>query len=82
MQHSAFTWLLDGDQFITEPDLSSSSQLFNEELNHWIATLTPEQRERAVDALFTVLASQDYAAIQGTLESSYQICMSHRVDHR
>lgn len=34
---------------------SSSSQLFNEELNHWIATLTPEQRERAVDALFTVL---------------------------
>lgn len=55
MQHSAFTWLLDGDQFITEPDLSSSSQLFNEELNHWIATFTPEQRERAVDALFTVL---------------------------
>lgn len=55
MQHSAFTWLLDGDQFITEPDLSSSSQLFNEELNHWIATLTPEQRKRAVDALFTVL---------------------------
>ena len=53
--YSAFTWLLDGDQFITEPDLSSSSQLFNEELNHWIATLTPEQRERAVDALFTVL---------------------------
>ena len=47
MQHSAFTWLLDGDQFITEPDLSSSSQLFNEELNHWIATLTPEQRDRA-----------------------------------
>ena len=46
---------MDGDQFITEPDLSSSSQLFNEELNHWIATLTPEQRERAVDALFTVL---------------------------
>ena len=38
-----------------QPDLSSSSQLFNEELNHWIATLTPEQRERAVDALFTVL---------------------------
>ena len=46
---------MDGDQFITEPDLSSSSQLFNEELNHWIATLTPEQRKRAVDALFTVL---------------------------
>ena len=39
MQHSAFTWLVDGDQFVTEPDLSSSSQLFNEELNHWLARL-------------------------------------------
>ena len=44
MQHSAFTWLVDGDQFVTEPDLSSSSQLFNEELNHWVGALTPEQR--------------------------------------
>lgn len=35
-----------------------------------------------VDALFTVLASQDYARIKAPLESSYQICMSHRVDHR
>lgn len=55
MQHSAYTWLVDGDRFVTEPDLSSSSQLFNEQLNHWIAALTPEQRERAVDALFRVL---------------------------
>ncbi|MBT1173991.1 DUF2974 domain-containing protein [Bifidobacterium sp. LC6] len=55
MQHSAYTWQVDGDQFVTEPDLSSSSQLFNEELNQWITNLTTEQRERAVDALFTVL---------------------------
>lgn len=55
MQHSAFTWQVNGDQFVTEPGLSSSSQLFNEELNHWVSALTPEQRERAVDALFTVL---------------------------
>lgn len=55
MQHSAYTWQVDGDRFVTEPDLSSSSQLFNEELNQWITNLTTEQRERAVDALFTVL---------------------------
>ena len=55
MQHSSHTWLVDGDQFVTEPDLSSSSQLFNERLNQWVVSLTPEQRERAVDALFRVL---------------------------
>lgn len=55
MQHSAYTWQVDGDAFVTEPDVSSSSQLFNEELNQWITNLTTEQRERAVDALFTVL---------------------------
>ncbi|KAB7789416.1 DUF2974 domain-containing protein [Bifidobacterium cebidarum] len=57
MQHSAYTWQVDGDRFVTEPDLSSSSQLFNEELNQWITNLTTEQRERAVDALFTVLGA-------------------------
>ena len=73
MQHSAFTWLLDGDQFITEPDLSSSSQLFNEERNHWIATLTPEQRERAVDALFTVLhanGATSFSEVMGNFPAS------------
>ncbi|PJM78912.1 DUF2974 domain-containing protein [Bifidobacterium scaligerum] len=55
MQHSAYTWQVEGDRFVTEPTVSSGSQLFNEQLNHWIAALTPEQRERAVDALFRVL---------------------------
>ena len=57
MQHSAFTWLSDGDQFITEPDFRvPAPRLLNEELNHWIATLTPEQREACgAHPLFTVL---------------------------
>lgn len=33
----------------------------------------------AVDALFTVIASRDYPAIQDSLEKSYQICLTHRV---
>ncbi|AUD90508.1 MAG: DUF2974 domain-containing protein [Bifidobacterium breve] len=73
MQHSAFTWLVDGDQFVTEPDLSSSSQLFNEELNHWVGALTPEQRERAVDALFTVLHSNGattFSEVMGNFPAS------------
>ncbi|MBT1173476.1 DUF2974 domain-containing protein [Bifidobacterium sp. MA2] len=55
MQHFSFSWQVDGDHFATEPDLASSSQLFNESLNAWMRGLTVEQRERAVDALFAVL---------------------------
>jgi predicted alpha/beta hydrolase family esterase len=69
MQHSAYTWQLEGDAFVTEPDLSSRSQLFNEELNHWVAALTPEQRERAVDALFTVLHANGAASIRDVMNS-------------
>ncbi|PLS29068.1 DUF2974 domain-containing protein [Bifidobacterium parmae] len=55
MQHFSFSWQVEGDRFVTEPDLASSSQLFNQSLNAWMAGLTIEQRERAVDALFAVL---------------------------
>ncbi|PST45547.1 hypothetical protein CPA40_10390 [Bifidobacterium callitrichos] len=55
MQHFTFSWQVEGDHFVSEPDLSPSSQLFNESLNNWMQGLTVEQRERAVDALFAVL---------------------------
>lgn len=34
----------------------------------------------AVDVLFTVLATQDYKEIKQPLESSYKICLTHRVN--
>lgn len=55
MQHFSFSWQVESDHFVTEPDLASSSQLFNQSLNAWMVGLTVEQRERAVDALFAVL---------------------------
>ena len=67
MQHNAFTWQVEGDAFVTEPSLSSNSQLFNEQLNHLIAELTPAQRERAVDALFKVLHANGAASISDVM---------------
>ncbi|NMM94514.1 DUF2974 domain-containing protein [Bifidobacterium oedipodis] len=69
MQHNAFTWQIEGDDFLTEPSLSSSSQLFNEELNRWIANLTPGQRERAVDALFKVLHANGAASVHDVMSN-------------
>lgn len=57
MQHSAHSWQVEGDSFVLEPGISSSSQYFNESLNSWLQGLTTEQRERSVDALFKVIQS-------------------------
>lgn len=55
MQHFAFSWQMCGGEFVQVEDLAHSSKLFNESLNRWMAGLSQEQREHAVDALFAVL---------------------------
>ena len=46
-----------GNDFEYLPQVSPSSQLFNRSLNGWLESLSTEDRERAVDALFSVLRS-------------------------
>ncbi|RSX58380.1 DUF2974 domain-containing protein [Bifidobacterium samirii] len=57
MQHFAFSWQMRGGEFVQVEDLAASSHLFNESLNRWMADLTQEQREHAVDAMFSVMAA-------------------------
>lgn len=63
MQHLAFSWQTKGNDFVYLPSVSPSSQLFNESLNNWLATMSTEQRERAVDALFEILHSSNADSI-------------------
>lgn len=62
MQHFAFSWRMHGDEFDKVEDVASSSVTFNKALNKWLANLSKEQRERAVDALFAVLEASARAA--------------------
>ena len=57
MQHLTFSWQVSGNDFEYLPQVSPSSQLFNRSLNGWLESLSTEGRERAVDALFSVLRS-------------------------
>ena len=57
MQHLTFSWQVSGNDFEYLPQVSPSSQLFNRSLNSWLESLSTEDRERAVDALFSVLRS-------------------------
>lgn len=57
MQHLTFSWQVSGNDFEYLPQVSPSSQLFNRSLNGWLESLSTADRERAVDALFSVLRS-------------------------
>lgn len=54
-QHSGFTWLMDNDVFVTAPRLSESSQAFNTALNDWLQSMSRQQREKGVSALFKLI---------------------------
>lgn len=69
MQHLAFSWQVRGDAFVEVPDVSASSRYFNRSLNEWLAGMSAEQRERAVDALFTVLGASDEKGLVGLMEA-------------
>lgn len=57
MQHMPFSWQVNDGHFVQLPEISPGSQYFNTELNSWLRSLSPGQRRRAVDALFTILNS-------------------------
>ena len=63
MQHSCYTWLMDGDRFDTVPALSESSRDFRGALNTWLNGMTQRQREHGVEALFRVLSSGGHSTI-------------------
>lgn len=69
MQHLAFSWQVDRDQFVTVPEVSATSREFKRSLDRMLAGMTPDQCERVVDALFKVLAASDEHGLIGLMEA-------------
>lgn len=57
-QHAAFTWMIDGDRFVEEDDVSESSRFIDGTLTQWLSSSTDEEKELAVGLLFGFLKSQ------------------------
>lgn len=55
MQHDPFSWEIEDGEFVYADDLSQSAAYVNNSLSDWLSSLTLEQRETFVDALFSVL---------------------------
>ena len=69
MQHFAFAWQVDGDAFVRVDDIAPSSHEFNSSFNRWMTSLSREEREHAVDALFQVIHASGTTTFSGLIAS-------------
>lgn len=69
MQHFAFAWQVDGDAFVRVDDIAPSSHEFNSSFNRWMTSLSREEREHAVDALFQVIHASGATTFSGLIAS-------------
>ena len=63
-QHNPFTWLVDGDDFAYQDSLNASAVLFDQTLDRWLRSCTPEQRELFIDTVYELISSSDATSWQ------------------
>ena len=59
MSHNGFSWEMDGPSFLHLDDISASGHLVDETLKNWFREMDDSQREKFVDAMFSVLEVTD-----------------------
>jgi hypothetical protein len=55
LQHDQFTWEIENNSFIYIDNLTKNARFTDKTLTDWLHQLTEEERERFVDALYSVL---------------------------
>lgn len=63
LQHDGFSWRVMGDHFVKLRQITRQSHLINLELKEWLRSMPMEQREKFVDAMFTVLTASGAATL-------------------
>ncbi len=67
MQHDPFSWLVEGNGFLRVETVHSSALFLNKAVHEWLYTLSPPQRMRFVDTLFSLLGATDAKTIRELL---------------
>jgi hypothetical protein len=72
MQHSLYTWKMTHNDFVQTDKITLSSRFLDKTIREWIDSLDNEQRERFVDAIYTILVSSEVKSVH-ELEKSWVI---------
>lgn len=59
-QHDPFSWEVDGCDFALEDKIGVSASWLNSTVNEWLSTTSTQERERFVDAIFSVIDASGY----------------------
>lgn len=59
MQHDAFTWLLSGGKFLTQPSVTYRSQKIDITVKNFLLLLDRNERETLVEVLYKILKATD-----------------------
>lgn len=58
-QHNPYTWQVMGGSFVALPERTDSSHFADATVKHWLSSLSPDVRRRAIDGIFEVLGASD-----------------------
>lgn len=78
LQHDQFTWEVENDQFIYIDHLTKNARFTDKTLTDWLHHLTEEERERFVDALYSVLSTNHLTSIDD-FRSDWQTAITSTV---
>ena len=58
-QHNPYSWQVMGGSFVILPDRTRDSRLAEDTIKNWLSTLTPQERRRIIDGVYSVLSASD-----------------------
>ncbi|MEG0991449.1 MAG: Mbeg1-like protein [Gordonibacter sp.] len=56
-QHEPFSWIVEGEDFSYQDELNPSARFFDDTLDAWLRSKTPEERERFIDTIYDLFVS-------------------------
>lgn len=78
LQHNPFSWVVDGRDFVYCERLSAGARYVDGSIREMLLAVSPSERERFVDALFSVLeatGAERFADIAGNLRESLPVML-------
>lgn len=76
MQHSPYTWQVEGPAFLTLADVTPTSHLLDQTLNQWCFSLSPDQVREFIDTLYQVVSATHARTLQDLSESRYRSALA------
>lgn len=63
MQHDLYSWQIEGKNFITLDEVTDGSEIIDKTIKKWLENVTPQRREKVIDALFEILNTTEINSI-------------------